>query len=230
MDCGVSQFLKRRHADAVSLDREESQYLQERWGLTMREQVPMSESKFRSLVDTSWLQEHDLIAPRNIMASAERKIAMSQGHIPIAAENFVASCRSGEPNHFRLTQSAKSRISSRSSFPRYSEEQQKAIGRYHEQLNVEAQAYIPPRMHKRCHSCHLASASSKQASRTSGDWQCRAIKEYQLKYKHHWERPLGPQDAHLLLPPQEPKRKMSAALPQTPGSAKELPPHYLTVY
>eukprot|EP00930_Biecheleria_cincta_P009667 TRINITY_DN111481_c0_g1_i1.p1 TRINITY_DN111481_c0_g1~~TRINITY_DN111481_c0_g1_i1.p1 ORF type:complete len:230 (-),score=20.03 TRINITY_DN111481_c0_g1_i1:30-719(-) len=200
---------------------------QDRWGLTMREQVPVPESKFRSLVGTSWLQEKRLIDPRSIMAGVERRIAVSQGHIPISAENLVASCRPGEPNHLRLTQSAKSRNASRSSFPRYSDEQQTAISRYHDQLIVESRAYTPPRMHKRCHSCHLASAPGKEVFYNPNDWQCSAIKEYQVKYKHHWERPLGPQNAHLSLPPQELRRKT----PILSGHDKELPPpHYLTIF
>lgn len=126
---GVLNSLKEKEKEAVDRDVQDAELLQARWGLTMREQLPVSESKLKTLLDVQKMQQEGLIVPRSAMVDLERRIEIDKG-TEAQHENLLAASKPAEPNYLKATTSLKLRQQVRNIETHLSREQL-------EQLTVE---------------------------------------------------------------------------------------------
>lgn len=149
----VLGYIKEKRTEAFVLDRQDAEFLQTRWGLTMREQVPVGESKLRSLLDGRQIQKEGLILPRSMMTELERRTEINKGTVP-QHDNLLAISKPDEPNYFKETSSLKLRNQARNVEPHLTEEQKQLLTdklvehhrqkpRMPPQLNAEERAKKP---------------------------------------------------------------------------------------
>jgi hypothetical protein len=104
----VVDQIREKQTEGVTLDRKDAEYLQTRWGLIMREQVPVPASKLRDIIDPSQFHEEGLVIPRKMMEDMERYYEIKKGIIP-HHDNLLAISKPEEPNHFKKTRSVRLR-------------------------------------------------------------------------------------------------------------------------
>eukprot|EP00930_Biecheleria_cincta_P031240 TRINITY_DN21698_c0_g1_i1.p1 TRINITY_DN21698_c0_g1~~TRINITY_DN21698_c0_g1_i1.p1 ORF type:complete len:2245 (+),score=433.56 TRINITY_DN21698_c0_g1_i1:107-6841(+) len=113
-------------SEARALDRKDAEFLQSRWGLVMKEQVPVPMSKLRNLLDAGQLQKEGLVHPRGMMEDMERYFEIKKGTIP-HHDNLLAISKPEEPNHFKETHAKKIRMEVSGIKPTLTEEQRATI-------------------------------------------------------------------------------------------------------
>lgn len=101
--------LREKKDEALRQDREYAEHLQQRWGLTVREQIPVTESVLKDLLRPERLEEDRLSVPRQMMTDVERHTAMRSGLLKMH-ENILAVSQPEQPSYFKETASAKIRL------------------------------------------------------------------------------------------------------------------------
>lgn len=99
---GLASHLQGKHDEAISMDIQEADYFQKNWGLVMREQIPVNESKLRTLLDRHRLDSENLHVPSDMMKDVERDIAIKTGTIK-QHENMYALSKPAEPHYLKST-------------------------------------------------------------------------------------------------------------------------------
>ncbi|CAE8724279.1 unnamed protein product [Polarella glacialis] len=139
---GVVENLSHQQAEAADEDRKEAEHLQQRWGLVMREQVPVPESKLRGILDPNTLDEEGLVIPREMMTDMERYFEIKKGTIP-HHDNLLAISKPEEPNYFQTTKSVKIRMQVSGIQPSLSEAQKTMMSEELEE-RIRRRPRMPP--------------------------------------------------------------------------------------
>mmetsp|Transcript_89791 Transcript_89791/g.159654 ORF Transcript_89791/g.159654 Transcript_89791/m.159654 type:complete len:2242 (-) Transcript_89791:140-6865(-) len=100
----IIERLDAQESDARTLDRQDAEYLHARWGLVMKEQVPVPQSKLRHVLLSKDLDPEGLVIPRRMMEDMERYFEIKKGTIP-HHDNLLAISKPEEPNYFKETKS-----------------------------------------------------------------------------------------------------------------------------
>eukprot|EP00440_Ansanella_granifera_P030441 gb/GFBE01033071.1/.p1 GENE.gb/GFBE01033071.1/~~gb/GFBE01033071.1/.p1 ORF type:complete len:2256 (+),score=522.78 gb/GFBE01033071.1/:1-6768(+) len=122
----LKAHLAAKKDEARDLDRKDAEFLQQRWGLVMREQVPVPESKLKRMLDHDELDEEGLVIPRRMMEDMERYYEIKKGAIP-HHDNLLAISKPEEPNHFKQTKSVQLRAEVMNVKPTLTEDQKAQI-------------------------------------------------------------------------------------------------------
>ncbi|CAK9004205.1 unnamed protein product [Durusdinium trenchii] len=122
----LQELLRVQIEGARESDQQEAEALLERWGLVMREQVPVPESKLKHMLDRNQLESERLIVPRGMMEDMERYYDIKKGTIP-QHDNLLAVSKPEEPNHFKMTRSQKLRAETMQVKATLTEEQRNTI-------------------------------------------------------------------------------------------------------
>ncbi|CAJ1371706.1 unnamed protein product [Effrenium voratum] len=104
----LQEKLQTQLGGAKEGDQQEAEELLRRWGLVMREQLPVPESKLKHMVDREELDREGLIAPRGMMEDMERFYDIKKGTVP-QHDNLLAISKPEEPNHFKMTKTGQLR-------------------------------------------------------------------------------------------------------------------------
>jgi hypothetical protein len=123
----VQEYLNRQQTSASQKDKEEAEFLLNRWGLTIREQIPMPESKLRGQLDAEALEAESLLVPDKIMLDMEHRIAIETG-VKQKHTNLLSVSKPEEPNYFKATGCIQNRLEARKIKPRLTEEQRQLLG------------------------------------------------------------------------------------------------------
>eukprot|EP00929_Paragymnodinium_shiwhaense_P071991 TRINITY_DN36554_c0_g1_i1.p1 TRINITY_DN36554_c0_g1~~TRINITY_DN36554_c0_g1_i1.p1 ORF type:complete len:2313 (+),score=513.22 TRINITY_DN36554_c0_g1_i1:110-7048(+) len=108
--------LNQKKQQSREQDHEHAKHLQERWNLTVREQIPVGESTLKSIVDPKVLRNEGLVEPRHMMHDVERFQAIKSGLIP-HHDNLLSLSKPDEPNYLQETTNVKFKKLSRNIQP-----------------------------------------------------------------------------------------------------------------
>lgn len=122
----VQELLRTIRQAAREGDQDEAAELLQRWGLVMREQLPVPESKLKHRVDPDEMVREGLIVPRRMMEDMERFYEIKKGQIP-QHDNLLAISKPEEPNHFKMTRSLQLRAETKQVKATLTEEQKNLI-------------------------------------------------------------------------------------------------------
>lgn len=101
--------LREQHAQAAQQDADEAHQLQQRWGFTQEELVPVGASKLRGTLDPAELQKDGLVHPAGTLRELEREVEIRKGTLK-QHENRLAVKKPGAPNHLKQTAVQKHRM------------------------------------------------------------------------------------------------------------------------